>query len=81
MSSPISNSVFEDVFKSQPEYINDNSFITDTNLNLLTDEQIYRMLEYFENSNNKNDNYKSYYNILLIIIIVLILLFCFYHLF
>lgn len=80
MSSPISNSLFDDVFKSQPEYINDNSFITDTNINLLTDEQIYRMLEYFE---NQNDNHKSYniFKMILIVIIVLILLFCVYHLF
>jgi len=77
MSSPISISAFEDVFKSQPEYIYENTFDVGTNDNLLTDEQITRMLEYYENKNSLkislNNSLKNY--IYLFILFILLILF------
>lgn len=73
MSSPISISAFEDVFKSQPEYIYENTFDVGTNDNLLTDEQITRMLEYYENKNSLKNSLKKY--IYLFILFILLILF------
>ena len=81
MSSPISNSLYDDVLKSQPEYIYDNTFEVGTNDNLLTDEQIDRMLEYFNNQINiqiENKNKKRFKSLIIIFILILFLIFLFY---
>jgi hypothetical protein len=81
MSSPISNSLYDDVLKSQPEYIYDNTFEVGTNDNLLTDEQIDRMLEYFNNQINiqiENKNKKRLKSLIIIFILILFLIFLFY---
>ena len=79
MSSPISISLYDDVLKSQPEYIYDNTFQVGTNDNLLTDEQIDRMLEYFNNQNDIQIENKKKLKFL-IIILIFFLIFLFYFL-